>query len=272
MLFWDLWQQFLKCLCCNFYFADVYVVIFTLQVLYTCTTARAFKIIGALWAVALISAIPFFFIAQTTEAFHHYFKRQVTQCLIPITTAMEKTYIITITLVLFVIPLLLLMLLYGFIGRQLAKESSLRRSTHTGLTNHRNNRASNSQTLRTRKQVIVMLAIIIVLFFVCLLPLRVFTLWNVYSSDSEKNSLGFERYMHVLSFARIMHYINSAINPVVYNVVSTKFRSAFLRTVCRRAFALRRLSGMSMVVSSQSFLSRGSIMDHEMNYRSTNID
>ena len=168
----------------------------------------------------------------------------------------------------FVLPFFLLVLLYGFIGLQLARESAFTCNPNS----HNRNRLSSSQTWRSRKQVIIMLAIIIVLFFVCLLPNRIFTVWVMFSSIDSQRRLGFEGYLHFLNFARVMLYLNSAVNPIIYNVVSTKFRSAFLRVICRKYFPLRRPSGASMVMSHQSFITKTSMAEREAHFRCTPIE
>lgn len=57
-------------------------------------------------------------------------------------------------------------------------------------------------------------------------------------------ALGVEKYYNILYFCRIMVYINSAINPILYNLMSSKFRTGFL--ICsawrrrRHGFKLKR--------------------------------
>ncbi len=71
----------------------------------------------------------------------------------------------------------------------------------------------------------------VVFFFICLLPFRIFTLWIILTPDEEMQSLSMETYYHALNFCRVMLYLNSAINPILYNVMSSKFRTAFLKVL-----------------------------------------
>lgn len=74
-----------------------------------------------------------------------------------------------------------------------------------------------------------MLGTVVFFFFFCLLPFRAFTLWILVVPQAEIVRLGVERYFSLLYFCRVMLYLNSAINPLLYNLMSTKFREGFLR-------------------------------------------
>ena len=72
-----------------------------------------------------------------------------------------------------------------------------------------------------------MLVTVVVFFYVCLLPLRTISIWLVFDSPSNVEKLGFHGYLNLLNAARILMFINSAGNPLIYGLMSTKFRSAF---------------------------------------------
>lgn len=78
-----------------------------------------------------------------------------------------------------------------------------------------------------------MLGTVVVSFFVCLLPFRLLTLISV--EDSEH--LSAEVYYLIVNFCRIMVYLNSAVNPILYNLMSSKFRNGFLRLFGLKGFA-----------------------------------
>ncbi|XP_033757421.1 LOW QUALITY PROTEIN: cholecystokinin receptor type A-like [Pecten maximus] len=83
--------------------------------------------------------------------------------------------------------------------------------------------------IRTRHQVVRMLIAIVVLFFLSMFPLRVVTLWIVYAHPQNVEALGMEGYFNLLAFVRAMVYLNSAGNPVIYSLASTKFKLAVRR-------------------------------------------
>lgn len=113
---------------------------------------------------------------------------------------------------------------------------------------------NRSNFIKYRKQVILMLATVVVSFFTCLLPFRAFTLWiilvpsetimSLLSSEkgeeiymsmkfmlvmNQFTSTGIEIYYSVLYFCRCMWYLNSAMNPILYNLMSSKFREGFVK-------------------------------------------
>jgi hypothetical protein len=103
-------------------------------------------------------------------------------------------------------------------------------SSTGGRTDDRN---VSSSHMRSRKQVVAMLATVIVVFFVCLLPMRVFTFWYIAFATTHDiyENMGIEAFHGILWFCRVMLYLNSAVNPILYNVMSSKFRDAFLRVI-----------------------------------------
>ena len=105
------------------------------------------------------------------------------------------------------------------------KNSSYYRNSVKKSTN--NGDAFAAASRQTHRRVIYMLGSVVVVFFICWLPMRVMTLWQIFVSDVGFESLSFHTLMIMIIIFRIMLYINSAINPLVYNLISTKFRGAF---------------------------------------------
>jgi hypothetical protein len=106
--------------------------------------------------------------------------------------------------------------------------------------------SGKSQSHQSRKQLVLMLVGIIVLFFVCLLPFRTIALWETFSPNDGVMQVGAESYLNIIYSCRLLVYVNSAGNPIIYNIVSTKFRRAFLKVIklyccgCRSQLTLSR--------------------------------
>lgn len=101
--------------------------------------------------------------------------------------------------------------------------------------------------MRARRQVVVMLATVIICFFICLLPFRLFTLFLLFVSAQTIDSIGMETYYVYLYTSRVMLYLNSALNPLLYNLISSKFRNAFVQILCCRS-----ISGVNRMLVRQS--------------------
>jgi hypothetical protein len=166
------------------------------------------------------------FMSSTEQTEHFMYDDKVEVCSTPINTVLRKAYVIGTIVLFFVIPCGILVILYALICRQLLHDSLNPGSESSGMIRS----VHAARSLQTRRQIIYMLITINILFFVCLLPIRVFTLWVIFTDNSDQDKLGLEGALNLVSFARVMFYLNSAGNPILYNIMSTKFREA-----CRRA-------------------------------------
>lgn len=99
---------------------------------------------------------------------------------------------------------------------------------------------SKKQQMDSRRQVVAMLAFVVACFFLLFFPYRVFTIWLILSTEDQVQSLGMETYYNLTYFSRILIYLHSAINPIAYNLISTKFRRAFMSILLCRGAATRR--------------------------------
>ncbi|XP_052238375.1 thyrotropin-releasing hormone receptor-like [Dreissena polymorpha] len=79
--------------------------------------------------------------------------------------------------------------------------------------------------VKRHRQVGNNIASIVGIFFLCHLPFRIVSLWLVFAALETIERLGLEKYLLLIYSARICFYINHAINPVIYNFVSSKFRA-----------------------------------------------
>ncbi|XP_076060972.1 growth hormone secretagogue receptor type 1-like [Oratosquilla oratoria] len=187
-----------------------------LQAGYRCTRTKAAIAIFTIWVTAFLSAAPILAI-QTYTHVDYYDGSVQPVCLSPVILFWPRFYIVSASIFFFFLPLVLLVALYSIIARQLLADTY-------DLTHKKEN-----PQMRSRKQVVVMLATVVLFFFLCILPIRVLFLWILAVPSENITALGIEGYYNLLYFCRVMAYINSSINPVLYNMTSTKFRNAFRR-------------------------------------------
>lgn len=146
----------------------------------------------------------------------------------------------------FIVPFVILIILYFIIAKNLISNAST-----IVLNKHIDN-----YSIRARKQVIVMLGTVVISFFLCLIPFRVFTLWIIIGPEENLYKLGAEKYYNILYFCRIMVYLNSAMNPILYNLMSSKFRTGFI--ICseeRKRMYLRRSRNGTFSTTATSYRS-----------------
>lgn len=202
-----------------------------------CTQMRASLIIVSIWAVAISLTAPVLLIAELGES-KYVDGSVVPVCLTNANRLWHKLYFVITMIGFFWGPLVVLIVIYVLISKRLfLSVNIIASSNQISSSSHHHNHSNHhhhyeSSQMRARKQVVYMLATVIACFFICLLPFRMFTLWLLFSSSDQISSIGMEAYYTSLYFCRVMLYLNSAINPILYNLISSKFREAFLAVVC----------------------------------------
>ncbi|KAF9409249.1 hypothetical protein HW555_011336 [Spodoptera exigua] len=147
---------------------------------------------------------------------------QVPVCLTQADTFWSALFFILTIAIFFIVPLGVLLVLYSVIAKNLM-ENPVIIAQNTKNTNNTGN------VVRYRKQVILMLGTVVLSFFLCLLPFKALTLWIIVFPPETIMSLGIDGYYILLYFCRVMLYLNSAINPILYNLMSSKFREGFVK-------------------------------------------
>lgn len=152
----------------------------------------------------------------------YYDSTIVSVCLTKVETLLPSLFFILSISIFFFLPLAILLILYALIAKTLMDHPNLMAPTkHCTIPSH--------SVIKHRKQVVLMLGTVVLAFFVCLLPFRALTLWIILVPTDTIMKLGVESFYNILYFSRIMFHINSAINPILYNIMSSKFRGGFLK-------------------------------------------
>ncbi|XP_020813847.1 kappa-type opioid receptor-like [Drosophila serrata] len=205
-------------------FERYYAICEPLKAGYVCTKGRAILICVLAWGIAALFTSPILWVAEYKLA-EYIDGSSVAVCLTQAITDWTIAFFLMTISVFFVVPFVTLVVLYGIIARNLvSNRGAMLRARPT----------KPELSLKARKQVVLMLGAVVLSFFVCLLPFRVLTLWIILSTDQTLHDLGLVRYYSLLYFCRIMVYLNSAMNPILYNLMSTKFRRGFGR-LCQDA-------------------------------------
>lgn len=174
------------------------------------------SVILALWAVAVTASVPIVFIAIYRDS-HFVDGTPIKVCRMPINALWKKVYIVGLFSVFFILMLLILLFFVMRMCRKLI--------WHVRFLERRADQESDKMA-SGRRRVIYMLILVITTFFLCLLPQRVLGIWLIFVNPSRINDLGLEGYLNLITFTRVLLYISSAANPIIYNIMSKKFRLA----------------------------------------------
>lgn len=166
---------------------------------------------------------PILLMAEYRSAEEYLDGSHVPVCLTQASNAWSITFFVMTISAFFLLPLFILIVLYTIIAKNLiAKDGRMMKI-----------RPSKPElSFKARKQVVLMLGAVVFSFFVCLAPFRVFTMWIIIAPDEQVKRKGLEFFYNFLYFSRIMLYLNSAINPILYNLMSSKFRKGFRKLWC----------------------------------------
>jgi hypothetical protein len=175
------------------------------------------KICIAIWIVGFVMALPFLYMTKQEDA-RFYDGSPIKVCRTIIDETWRYIYTVTIAMFFFILPFIVLVGIYSKIIKQLTSDTlkCLTKNDKSALT-----------TIRARKQVVKMLIIIIILFFLTLFPMRFMTLWLIFTPSNDVTKIGLEAFLNLISWTRILMYVNSACNPIIYSVTSSKFKLAF---------------------------------------------
>ncbi|CAH8614488.1 unnamed protein product [Heterobilharzia americana] len=208
---------------------------------YMCTIKRAIKIITGIWIFTLTYNLPWIFMSTTVIQYSEYgsfkactfkFKR----------TAYKAIYMCDLILF-YALPLFITSVMYCQISWRLFR-TDIKGISLVGQHMHLNQTVSSGSSersyavisesqhnlklrkvinrVRARREVVKLLMIIVVLFASFWLPYRSMVVYNSFSQYGY-HDLWFRM------FSRIMAFLNSAVNPILYNAMSRKFRRALKR-------------------------------------------
>ncbi|CAL1281528.1 unnamed protein product [Larinioides sclopetarius] len=197
-------------------FERYYAICQPLKAGYKCTPMRALVIIAVIWLVAALSTTPMLFTIRCFIKRDLYSEKFVNVCFMSVELLWQKLFYLLSIGIFYILPFLILLVVYCHIGKHLMTCSK-------GL-----NSSNEENQMRSRRQVVLMLVAVVVSFFVCMLPFRIFVIWLILSPPEDIINLGTETYFNLLYSCSVLLYINATLNPFLYNAISSKFRRSFI--------------------------------------------
>ena len=128
-----------------------------------------------------------------------------------------KAFTLCVFLILYLSPLCVITAAYARVGVRL-RANSLKAELLVG-TNRDKNRLSKSRTRRNIR-IVKFFVLAVVAFAVCLLPFQVMWMWSDFG-----NGQNWKHFNTFLTFANVMVYANSAVNPYIFGALGCRYNS-----------------------------------------------
>ena len=95
--------------------------------------------------------------------------------------------------------------------------------------------ANNSSTEKVHRQVAKVLITNGIVFFLCQIPYRLYSIHDILADTLEVWSLPQKQRTSLIIICRVFLYINSAVNPYIYAICSSFYKKAFLEAfgICK---------------------------------------
>ncbi|KYN17015.1 PREDICTED: neuropeptides capa receptor-like [Trachymyrmex cornetzi] len=190
---------------------------------------RPTRFILAAWSIAIVSAIPFAiytkvnFVEYPPGSGNYSADSAICAMLLP---DMPKFPLYELScIVFFLIPMLIILVVYARMGLK------IKRSTKEVLGPIQASVHGDHRQIQSRKSVIRMLSAVVIMFFLCWAPFHAQRLLYIYAQDSDYYP-DLNEWLYILSGC--LYYFSTTVNPILYNLMSIKYRHAFKRTIgCR---------------------------------------
>ncbi|XP_031237937.1 pyroglutamylated RF-amide peptide receptor-like [Mastomys coucha] len=191
------------------------------------TNQRAFTMLGVVWLVAIIIGSPMWHVQRLEIKYDFLYEKEHICCLEEWSSPVhQKIYTTFILVTLFLLPLLLLSVLYGKIGYELwikkrVGDGSVLRTIHG---------KEMFKIARKKKRAVIMMVTVVVLFAVCWAPFHIVHMMIEYSNfEKEYDEVTIKM---IFAVVQIIGFFNSICNPIIYALMNENFKKNFVSAVC----------------------------------------
>ncbi|KAL1509281.1 hypothetical protein ABEB36_004043 [Hypothenemus hampei] len=188
---------------------------------------RAIWIIAGLWIVSLLCALPFAVHTTISYVFYPYNSTDIVKesAMCSMVTQPENFPLTELSsIIFFILPMVIIAVLYTNMGITIARASKNKFESKVKGSIHRKNKKNQSN-----KNIIRMLSLVVLGFFVCWAPFHAQRLMTIYFRDNE---LIEEVNYWMFFITGLCYYFSSTLNPILYNIMSEKMRNAFKEIFC----------------------------------------
>ncbi|XP_031633326.1 pyrokinin-1 receptor-like [Contarinia nasturtii] len=185
--------------------------------------SRAIRLILIVWVVSICLAIPQALqFGVVSDPFHMIHICTLKRVII------ERSFELS-TVLFFLTPMTLITILYILIGLKL-KTSGIIKHENGGTSLHQRvhvNSTCRQQASVSTRRVLKMLVAVVLAFFICWAPFHAQRLVAFYYRDHPFI------YAVMTYISGVLYYLSTCINPLLYNIMSNKFREAFKETLAK---------------------------------------
>ncbi|XP_051009616.1 neuromedin-U receptor 1 [Acomys russatus] len=205
-------------------------VVHPLQAKSLMTRAHVRRMLGAIWVLSVLFSLP-------NTSLHGLQQLHVpcrglvpdsARCMLVGSPVFYNLVVQITTLIFFCLPMVTISVLYLLIGLRLRREGMLLREQAKGRKTAPAQKTCQRKLQlrhRGRRQVTKMLFALVVVFGICWAPFHADRLmWSLVSNWTDGLHLAFQ-FVHVIS--GVFFYLGSAANPVLYSLMSSRFRETF---------------------------------------------
>ncbi|XP_042872401.1 pyrokinin-1 receptor-like isoform X2 [Penaeus japonicus] len=184
---------------------------------------RVIRFIAIIWVVATACAVPIAIQYGIVYKDDGMGKKDLNTASCVIKNRLRMVFEIS-SVLFFVAPMLLIIVLYVFIAIQLKRSARLARNVPS-VSSHSCSTNDGSRN----KSVIKMLVAVVIAFFLCFAPHQAQRLMAVHADP--RNTLAVKTFTVLHNISGISYYISTCVNPILYHIFSNRFRQAFRKTL-----------------------------------------
>ncbi|XP_052034736.1 pyroglutamylated RF-amide peptide receptor [Apodemus sylvaticus] len=214
------------------------------------TTRRAFTILGVVWLAAIIVGSPMWHVQRLEIKYDFLYEKEHVCCLEEWASPVhQRIYTTFILVILFLLPLVVMLVLYSKIGYELW----IKKRVGDGSALQTIHGTEMSKIARKKKRAVVMMVTVVALFAACWAPFHVVHMMVEYSNfEKEYDDVTIKM---VFAVAQTIGFFNSICNPFVYAFMNENFKKNFLSAVCycivKETFSSARKPGNSGISMMQ---------------------
>uniref|UniRef100_A0A2K6L1W6 Pyroglutamylated RF-amide peptide receptor n=1 Tax=Rhinopithecus bieti TaxID=61621 RepID=A0A2K6L1W6_RHIBE len=182
---------------------------------------------GVVWLVAVIVGSPMWHVQQLEIKYDFLYEKEHICCLEEWTSPVhQKIYTTFILVILFLLPLMVMLILYSKIGYELW----IKKRVGDGSVLQTIHGKEMSKIARSKKRAVIMMVTVVALFAVCWAPFHVVHMMIEYSNfEKEYDDVTIKM---IFAIVQIIGFSNSICNPIVYAFMNENFKKNVLSAVC----------------------------------------